>query len=508
MTERAHEPKVAALLALEAGGLSATGELRIRRHLADCDACQSALAAMRQYDALLGEVREAPIPAVDFDKMALPIARALGELAEAPTPGTGDQTPLPSAEVPRRRGAALGLVVTGFALAAAAVLMLRGAGPGVVDGSPEAPRAAAPRTSQGTAPPEAHAVATLLGAGATIDGAPATLDTVISRGATLRTPPGVELHVRIGGGTGLWLEGATEAVLEELAVGRVRVRLLRGAITNQVAKLGDAGRYEVVYGEQVVRVHGTHFRVAAGAPVSVVLAEGVVELSGPELSAPQRLVAPAVWPLATAQPAAVTTPEAPVRAEAAAVDALRTPHLGASSAAEVTLGLPALPTVAAWHVGGTRAGTGALRMRVPPGSLTVGAELTDGRLVSAVFELGAQGVALDAKALGARLDLASPAVRPRRRVPPAELSRVIRGGRRAFQRCYELALKRDPRLRPQLKLRLGLDPAGRVVSARPVGQAPPELQRCVRNAARRLRFPAPGGDGLRFDAPLSFRQRL
>ena len=55
-----HAPKVAALLAYDAGLLSARGTRRVETHLGVCDACKRTLAAIRAYDGLVEDTRSMP----------------------------------------------------------------------------------------------------------------------------------------------------------------------------------------------------------------------------------------------------------------------------------------------------------------------------------------------------------------------------------------------------------------------------------------------------------------
>jgi hypothetical protein len=61
----------------------------------------------------------------------------------------------------------------------------------------------------------------------------------------------------------------------------------------------------------------------------------------------------------------------------------------------------------------------------------------------------------------------------------------------------------------KLQLRLTIDPAGRVRGSELASVDPPpqSLVACVRDATRGLQFPPPGGSGITFEAPLSFRTR-
>jgi hypothetical protein len=212
------------------------------------------------------------------------------------------------------------------------------------------------------------------------------------------------------------------------------------------------------------------------------------------------LLAPADWRSdSSTAPAAGAAARAPLRTAR---------H--ASVAGDAVLSIPQLPVVA-WHVAGDRmSALGELRMRVPPGPMTLGAELADGRIVELQIEISPLGTRFDPSWL--RLPSAS---RPSERRPAGELdsaaaSSVLRSAQPAFQRCYERSLRTtDLAGSVKLKLRLVIDGAGKVRSSSLEASDPvPEgLSACVREATSALLFPPPGGSGVTFEAPLSFRTR-
>lgn len=477
MSRHLHEPKIAALLALQAGALSEAGRARLQRHLADCQTCRQARAAIASYGQLRTQLRDLPPPEVDYAGMALPLRRAMGGAASAGSGGA--------------------LALTALAVAAAALLWLR---PWAAVPGPESPTALAPAPpalAPAPAMPLPSALATLAAGAILLDGEPMSAQGhPIAEGSRLSAPAGGAVHLRLGPGTGIVVDGGSEVVLERLRGRLVRVRLLHGSVTSRVAKRAPRARYEIVHGESTVAVRGTHFRVTEGQPPTVELAEGAVEVSVAPGQPSVQLRAPARWPVAeTARPAPPPGLPSPFRIDA--------------GGPEATLGLPALEGVVAWHLGGDRLPGGPLRVRQPPGVVHLGAELGDGRIVSTEISLDPLGSAPTIAALGRMLHL--PDTAPARRARPApsaaELAAAVQRGRMGFQKCYEAALKRDPSLRPRVTLRVVLDRGGRVSSARLNGEVPEDLQGCVQAVARRLRFPPPGGEGLRFDAPLLFRQR-
>ena len=121
----AHLPKTGALIAYADGLLSTDGIRRIEAHLADCGVCQTELSAIRAYAMVTGEIREAPAPAIDFDRMDLTLAREAKKLISQASadPATAERrsSTRPATAEPKS-SAWLGAV--GIAFAAAAVLMV------------------------------------------------------------------------------------------------------------------------------------------------------------------------------------------------------------------------------------------------------------------------------------------------------------------------------------------------------------------------------------------------
>ena len=81
-------------------------------------------------------------------------------------------------------------------------------------------------------------------------------------------------------------------------------------------------------------------------------------------------------------------------------------------------------------------------------------------------------------------------------MPPAEVTRVVSGGRAQLAFCAMTHGASD------LTLRLVVSPTGEVQAASTDG--PPPLGTCVARTARRWRFPATGGGITAVDVPISF----
>src|SRR5690606_13855314 len=108
--ERAHAPKIAALMALAEERLSPSARARIERHLADCPVCRQALAAIVLHARIADDVRALDPPELDFSRMEQALEREAARI-------TAQER---AAQRRRRRPA----IVAALALAAAAVLGL------------------------------------------------------------------------------------------------------------------------------------------------------------------------------------------------------------------------------------------------------------------------------------------------------------------------------------------------------------------------------------------------
>ncbi len=93
----------------------------------------------------------------------------------------------------------------------------------------------------------------------------------------------------------------------------------------------------------------------------------------------------------------------------------------------------------------------------------------------------------------------------------ASIQRVIKRERRAMQALYEAALKRSPKLRGKIVLKLHINADGRVTKASVSedGIGDPRLAAGLIRLARRLRFPKPpGGGSVVINYPVVFRPNV
>jgi len=251
-----HAPKLRALLAYDADALSVTGRARIEAHLAGCEVCQGELATLRLYDELSAEVRSAPVPQIDYDRMELALRR--------------------EARAQARGGRALPLAL--LALAAAVLLgvlgLQRRETPAPMAALPSAPAAVASTTTHPPEPMPTLSGTTTATADAQVGEARATLETALHEGDVLETGPQGTLHGRLAAGTGFALGGASRLTLRRMRADGIALELERGQVSNAVR---TGIHYRVEAGPYRVVVRGTRFSVRRdGDHVHVSLAEGAV----------------------------------------------------------------------------------------------------------------------------------------------------------------------------------------------------------------------------------------
>ncbi|HJL20260.1 MAG TPA: AgmX/PglI C-terminal domain-containing protein [Sandaracinaceae bacterium LLY-WYZ-13_1] len=485
-----HRPKTAALVAYAEDLLSAQGRRRLERHLEGCELCRRELAAIELYDRMVDEAREAPAPAIDFEKMELTLAREARRLSE---------------DVRRRERRRTWLPVAAVAAAAAVLLAMWVGWPRgtdrVAERAPEStpPRTEAPTEAPAPAPTEARALQPVvtLAAGPAhrrVGGAlePLAPGDVLPEGAALQTGEGGELHVRMAPGTGLVARAETRLDLAEARRDAIRLRLGRGAVAQRVAPLSNGSTYVVLAAGHEVEVRGTRFVVSyVEGVVGVDLAEGAVEVRTPAGEA-FTLNAPARWRSDGAPPEGVPDVPAPRAVEAS--DEARI---------DVTLSDAALVR---WQLDGTDVSTREdVRLRLAPGEHEVRAWDARGRLHVGLVPVDADPVTVGPDALEPEAPHVSPG-----HLEPAEIERVLQRGRRQIQRCYEGALRRPgSQLSGRVRLRVTVGLMGDVRRTRVLGlegRGADELTRCIGNYAGRWTFPPPGGP-VTFEVPLNLTTR-
>jgi ferric-dicitrate binding protein FerR (iron transport regulator) len=462
-------PKLAALLAYDAGELSAEGRRRLERHLERCDVCAETRRSMKVYDAIASDIRKLD-PVVDATShVELSLRREAKKIAAETR-----------ARVFRPRAIAYGALA---ALAAAAVFVL-----GVAQFDPDGRSSAS--VDHATSIENARVEGEITAAGGEtfargIAGlVPMSVGDVVRESATLETRDG-RLHARLAEGTGIVLGPATSVRVDRLREGETRLLLQRGRLSNEVAPLGDHGSYSVVAGSWRVEVKGTRFSVSKGANgFGLTLEEGKVDLFHDEslvavLDAPARFgvveSAAVEEPLAIESVTAGSTPSSwPI---------LRLPDVGATS----------------WSIGDARVGaSGALAMRVAPGELSVVAYHGELEMFRTVVPVRGDLALEPPPELGR-----APAPRVGE-LPPELIAPVVQAGMRQLRRCQE---RTEVIGRFMLEVTIGVN--GDVVRARLVGSGgstpDPALIACVTEEALGWHFAPPSGAGVvRFRQPIAF----
>jgi len=477
----AHEPKLRALAAYREGKLGRVPRAAVERHLAACAVCREALAGLRRFAALAPAARAAATPEIDWARMELPLQRAAVQLRRA-----------------RRWRRA---VLPALAVAAACLLVVlasreRESRPVVV----AVPRAV-PAVRE-VAPLLSLRIAAIVGQAHAIDAAgrrvPVNLDTRPGERWTLHTEPGSELHLVLEGTAAVLLAGDSQLELGRAREGAVELALARGRVVNVVRKLGASARYTIAALGYEVAVRGTHFSVEHDRQglLAVQVDEGsVAVLRDGALVA--ELVAPQHWlqasGVAPSTGGALARPREPLQ----------------GFEAWPALSVPVWARVVSWEIDGTRIGAaGELTMRVPGGDHDLTALLADGRTMRASVHVDPIGTRFDPRAL--RMTEAPGDRAPEAAPPDAGVAAaVIRAGLPDLQRCYQRSLRNQASGALSARLQLRIDPRGRVREAKVSASAelPPILTDCIRSVATRWSFPAPGGAGITFEAPIRFQPR-
>lgn len=527
-----HEPKIAALTALHERSLSPQGEARIERHLAACDACRRALAAMTLFERTTAAIRDAEAPELDWSRMELALARearslideqtitakATAKHAERAMAEAAARETVKAAEAqrrtsvsPERRGnaGALGLV-----LAAAAALALvwawpRGdeevAGPSV----PSVP--SVPETSIPEPPPAVIAEverAPLTAAVMLIAGRASARDDAqderaldvgdeLAEGATVIAAEGSELHLRIASNTGVVVRADSEAQLRAMREGDVGVELTRGGLVSVIdgATFGGASRFVVMAAEHRFEGRATHYEIELDDPTGVLrlrVADGEVTVHRPD-GRVNIVSAPGSWSNEGLVARGVVEMPHGIGDDALAWPVLRVSH----------------PGVVRWEIGDLEIdGTGQLGMRVGAGSVAIAGYDGAGRAFRTVADVGGDGMTIDASGLVSE----APRARTDGYLPQQDIQDVVQRGQLRLRQCYERGLRERPDLEARMRVQItvGLDGSVsryRVVASDdlPESAVPDSMQSCVRNYVERWSFPPPRGGTVTFEAPLVFR---
>lgn len=477
---RAHEPKLAALHAYAEDRLRPASRARLERHLARCAICREAQLGLARYAQLLEATRAHDVPAIDWARMQPVIDTETARLA---------------------RGLRLRRIVPmAMALAACAALLLAR---GMREPEPQQARAPEPAPAVVQPAPVAllASVTALAGHVSATDAqghaVALTLDSRPTQGWTIETGADAEVHLLLPETAALVVPAGSRLELHRLHAGDVELALLQGQVVSHVHKLGAGERYDVLAGDRRVAVRGTHFDVERhDAGLAVQVDEGVVQVLAADGSLITELRAPQRWSDGAAQPIATQLHRPLEKAP--------------GNAAWPALRLPAWPHVVAWELADADFGAGAeLSMRLPAGRIELFAHLDDGRRIRGEVTLDAVGARFDPRQLRWPRE-AEPATAPREPLDGNTASAVIRAAQPELQRCYERSMRGQLSGSPSLlkvRLRIDIDARGKVRRAELIGTEQPQgsLGACIQQVASRWAFPAPGGGGLTFEAPLSFR---
>ncbi len=470
-----HAPKFYALEALEDGKLSEAGTRRIEAHLRACETCTQARQGVRNYRALLAAAAHEDAVELSWPKLEAKLER----------------------EPPRASHKWLALAVPALAIAATFVIGWVGLS-GQKQQDELARRRAVPSQTQAGTAVKSAAQASLAASVTALAGAPRANETALSLSAVVRegdvltTGREETLHVRLSGGTGIALWEQSELRIERLRNDEVVLQLIRGGVSNQVAKLAPKGRYLVRAADITAQVRGTRFSVALKAEaISVAVYEGTVAILRGDIEL-SMLEAGQNW------------------SSAGSGGIAEKPVLGIAPGSETwpTLTLSSLANVRAWNVLDARfSSRSEVSMRAPPGELTIGFEDTEGLAHTLTRTLSSAGSSLSEE------DISRVIERDRENrvgtLDPQLITPVVRNGLDGLKRCYEQSLRRAPKLAGKVTLSLRVSSTGQVVRAKlasPTGEkADVGLTVCITGKAATWAFPAPTGGPVNIDLPLNLK---
>lgn len=484
-----HQPKTAALIALEEDLLSPKGKERLLRHLAGCDVCRAEQAAMRVYDGLVEDVKALPVPEVNWDKMDLALRREAREQAK-----------IAKAEKSNSYAPLFGIAAAA-ALVAVAVSRFGAAGSG--DTTVASTHVDPVSNHADSVVPDNDGdpivgVVTAIAGGVHRDtetGPILAMGDSIAEGARLLSDSTAELHARMLEGTGFVLSGSSDVTITKARENAVEMTLAAGEVSSQVHHLAAEERFLVHAADYMVRVRGTRFSVKRTADdVAVSVDEGFVEVSKHgEVLAVVR--APGQWGSSGA-----------ISARASG-QVPRARSLDAASLDLPVLNIPPLATMATWTVDGmTVPASGPFALRVSPGSLEVIGTDLHGVANRITYTVLAEGGTLDTARLFVP-EAARPQAQRAGSLSAAAIQSVVQERRPALTRCYERWLRVRPDLSGATRLLVVVAPDGTVSDATfTMGSntfAP--LAQCVTSQVRTWAFPAPRGNGsVTFEIPFNF----
>ena len=465
--------------------MSGDGRARLLKHVEACEVCAEHLRGARRFQAIVS--RATGEPAVD-ESGAVQRVMVRNRLAQ------------------RRSRVQWGgiAVAAGVLLAVVLALQHNAEQRAALTKAPQAPAEKKPAVEPAPSELLAVTVTALRGQVQLIEPASPerllSIDEAIHEHSVLQPAEHASVDLALGEVSSVHVGANSEVALDAIRSDRVALRLMRGEISNAVAKRAAGQSYEVLAAGHRVAVHGTLFAVRTGGPTGLAVRcdEGVVEIVAPDGKS-VLLKAPASW-----------------NERIGAADAPVPPPLEITKPyavqAGAVLSLPVLSGIEGWELGGqVYASDSGLKMRVPPGALELTALLGGGRREAVRVEVDAVGGQVTPKDLQFLKGPDEPTAPP---APETDIdaSKVILEGKPALQRCYERSLKNESSGSQALRLSISIDPRGKVRKVEPAAQGegaalPPELAQCIRTTVLGWHFPAPGGDGLTLEAPLRFQLR-
>lgn len=478
--QRPHTPKTAALVAYDAGALSAPRRAQVEAHLSGCETCRTELASIRLWSRESARMRAVKTVPVDFSKMELALARE-----------AKNETSKVKAQANSRR---LVPLFAPLALAATVLLTIgfdRLLGTASHEVAPRAGRVASAAPAPLRGDEQRTAEVTLVAGEARARGASeltpgariaeaSIVDVRDGRAHLAFEAGGAQALVAVLSGTSIGLPRIDEAGAE--------IEVLRGSLA---VRAGFSSESRVV-------VLAAGYRIEASTAVfDLVLSEEVPSLALEVREGELRVVGMGVDQVLTA-PMRFAPPEAEssVLGESHAPPAME-PDGGVLVRVE-------RPSAVAWEVDGLGSieGAGILAFRMQPGPLHLVSIDGLGRRTELSREVGPEGL------LVAGEPLAPTAPTLRGYLDPSVINGVVRTSLPNLQRCYEHALRMRPELGGgALVVRVTVAADGGVLRTRiDGGDVPATLQACVTDAATSWTFPAPGAP-VSFDLPLRFRAR-
>lgn len=485
-----HSPKIAALIALQEGLLSPKGRARLEAHLAKCEVCREAQAAMVVYDRISVDIRGSKAPELDWENMARRLEKEIAV----------DRAAIPAKPAKKSR---FGWPLLVAAAAAFFLWFLVDGGsspPEIAERSSPRPSSTAVRSHARIArEPQiiddtAHWVATVMLSAGDVkvrEGGfehAADVDDELAEGAAIHTELDSELHLRIAERTGIALLEESTARFAALRDGNVILALDHGRIASVVdgEVFRGSSRFIVMASEHRFEARATHFEVELEADsLRLDVAEGEVAVHHPD-GRVEVVRAPGHWSMNGSSSGGERALQRPYGLEDEAQAVLRANR----------------PDIVRWEIGDVAfEGRGQLAMRVGLGALSITGFDGEGRAFRRVADIGGDGLTIDALGLVA----GAPRVRANGFLPEREIREVVERGQLRLRQCYEQGLRERPDLEGQMRVQITVGLDGSVMRYQVTsGDIPVGMQACVRNYVERWSFPPPRGGTVTFEAPLSF----